>query len=424
MLGVERVSSANAAEGREAPKRIAYVMSRFPKLTETFVLYELLALERSGHAVEVYPLLRFREGPVHPEAESVAASATYLPFLSTAILRSQLRFLRRSPRAYLATLGAVLRHTWGNPNFFLGAIAIFPKVVHVAGLLEGRVDHVHCHFANHPAAAGYVIHRLTGIPFSFTAHGSDLHVSQHMLREKVAAAAFVVAISEYNRRFMLDRCGEGAARKVEVVHCGVDTSVFRPRERPAAPGPLRVLCVASLEEVKGQTHLMEACRLLALEGVPVTVTLVGSGPCEVPLRRQIVANGLEQVVRLAGARTRPDVAELLGEADAAVVPSVETARGDREGIPVALMEAMSAGLAVVASDLSGIPELVEHGRTGLLVPPGDPQALADALRRLADDAALRERLGREGRRRVLEAFDVERNAEQLARRFEAVVRAA
>jgi colanic acid/amylovoran biosynthesis glycosyltransferase len=420
VLGVKPKSDAAITGPDHARRRIAYVMSRFPKLTETFVLYELLALARCGHSVEVYPLLRVREGPVHPEAERVAAEATYLPFLSVAIVRSQLRYLRHSPRTYLATLGAVLRHTWGNRNFFLGGIAIFPKAVHIAALLEDRVDHVHCHFANHPATTGYVVHRLTGIPFSFTAHGSDLHVSQHMLCEKVRAAAFVVAISDYNRRFIVETCGEDVACKVEVVRCGVDTSAFRPREARAASGSLRILCVASLEEVKGHAHLLEACRILLADGAPVTCTFVGSGPCEPRLRRQVAACGLEEAIRFAGPRTRPQVVDLLRDADVAVVPSVETARGDREGIPVALTEAMSAGLPVVASDLSGIPELVEHGRTGLLVPPGDPSALAAALRRLGDDSALRERLGREGRRVVLERYDLVRSTRQLARRIGAV----
>ncbi len=387
------MGDVGTAGPNHARRRIAYVMSRFPKLTETFVLYELLALERRGHAVEVYPLLRVRKGPVHPEAERVAADATYLPFLSIAIMRSQLRCLRRSPRAYLAALGAVLRHTWGNRNFFVGGIAIFPKAVHIAALIDGRVDHVHCHFANHPATAGYVVHRLTGIPFSFTAHGSDLHVSQRMLCEKVRAAAFVVAISDYNRRFIVGACGEEAARKVEIVR-------------------------------KGQAHLVEACRTLVAGGMPVTCTLVGSGPCEARLLRQVAADGLEEVIRLVGPRTRPQIVDLLRDADVAVIPSVETARGDREGIPVALIEAMSTTLPVVASDLSGIPELVENGRTGLLVPPGDPSVLAAALKRLGDDPALRERLGREGRRAVVERFDLERNVEQLERRIEAVVGAS
>ena len=424
MLDVGPKSDPALAGADAMPRRIAYVMSRFPKLTETFILYELLALAKRGHVVEVYPLLRVHKGPVHPEAESVTAEATYVPFLSIGILRSQLRYLYRSPRTYFAALGAVLRHTWGNRNFFLGGIAIFPKAVHIAALLDGRVDHVHCHFANHPATAGYVVHRLTRIPFSFTAHGSDLHVSQRMLSEKVRAAAFVVAVSDYNRQFIIEACGEEAGRKVEVVRCGVDTSAFRPRKVRSASGSLGIVCVASLEEVKGHAFLLEACRILAAGGVPLTCTLVGSGPLETRLRRQVAACGLDPVVRFAGACTRPQVVDLLRDADVAVVPSVETARGDREGIPVALAEAMCAGLPVVASDLSGIPELVADDRTGLLVPPGDASALAVALRRLSDDAALRERLGLAGRRAVLARYDLVRTVEQLERKIEAVVDAS
>ncbi|MGH3031025.1 MAG: colanic acid biosynthesis glycosyltransferase WcaL, partial [Gaiellaceae bacterium] len=190
--------SASAGAERDAPRRlkVAYVMSRFPKLSETFILGEMLAVGEHGVEVELYPLLRERAEVVHPEAEALCECARFQPFLSLPILRSQLHFLRRSPGAYLRALSAVLRGTWGSPNFVVGALGIFPKVVHAARLMEADgVAHVHCHFSSHPAVAGFVIRRLTGIPWSFTAHGSDLHVDRHMLREKVAEAAFVVAIS-------------------------------------------------------------------------------------------------------------------------------------------------------------------------------------------------------------------------------------
>ena len=418
-------ASADAEQDASRPLKVAYVMSRFPKLSETFVLGEILAVEEQDVEVELYPLLREQEEVVHPEAAALCERARFQPFLSLSILASQLHHLRRSPRRYTGALWALVRGTWRSPNFLVGGLGIFPKVAHAARLMEAdRVAHVHCHFSNHPAVAGFVIQRLTGIPYSFTAHGSDLHVDRHMLREKVAEAAFVVPISEFNRNVILRECGEHVAEKLVVIHCGVDTDLFRQRDAAEPGSALTVICVGTLHEVKGQAYLVDACRLLAEEGVPVACTLVGDGQDRSALQRQIAAAGLEGRVTLLGRRTRAEVAELVLSADVLVAPSVPTARGKREGIPVALMEAMSGGVPVVASDISGIPELVEHEATGLLVPPRDARAIADALRRLHDDSSLRRRLGLAGREKVVREFDVRKSAAALARHFRAHARQA
>ncbi|MGH2427409.1 MAG: glycosyltransferase [Candidatus Limnocylindria bacterium] len=397
--------------------RVAYIMSRFPKLTETFILYEILAMEGSGVRVELYPLLREREAIVQPEAVALVERAHYLPFISMAILRSQLHFLRRRPRAYLRALRDVIRGTWGSLNFLGGALGIFPKVAHAARLMaEDRITHVHCHFASHPAAAGFIIQRLTGITYSFTAHGSDLHVDRHMLCEKVAEAAFVVPISDYNRQLILTECGEQWRDKLVVIHCGVETSMFRPAERPRNQA-FTIISVGTLHEVKGQTFLVEACRQLAEAGIDFVCRLIGDGADRAALVRQARDAGVGDRIRFEGQRTRGEIAEALRQSDVLVTPSVPTAGGKREGIPVVLMEAMSSGIPVVASELSGIPELVEDGVSGLLVPPRDATGLASALRRLHDEPQLGQRLGSAGREKVRREFDVATNAAALARRF-------
>lgn len=415
-------TAATAIGGQPGSLRVAYVMSRFPKLTETFVLFEMLAVERSGVEIELFPLLRERTTTMHAEAAPLVERARFLPFLSWSILKSQLWFLRYRPRRYLGTIAAIVRGTWSSPNFLVGGLGILPKVAHAARLMRATgVDHVHCHFANHPAMAGYIIHRLVGLPFSFTAHGSDLHVDRHMLCEKVSAARFVVAISEDNRRVIEAAC-PAAAGRVQVIHCGVDTSVFRPAAPEGGDGdgatgtagqPLEILAIGTLHEVKGQSVLVDAVRALHARGVAVRARLVGEGADRTMLEDRIAAAGLDGRVQLLGTRTRKEIVELLGSTDVLVAPSVPTKAGKREGIPVVLMEAMASGVPVVASRLSGIPEIVHDGDNGRLFPAGDPAALADVLAELAQEPAVRQRLGRAARATVLREFDVDANAARL-----------
>lgn len=406
-----------------APRRVAYIMSRFPKLTETFILYEILALESAGVDVHVFPLLREHERVLHAEATRLVEQAHYQPFMSRAILGSQLRMLWHRPGAYLGTLLSLLWANRGSRNHAVGALGIFPKTVHNARLMQQiGIEHVHCHFATHPAAAGFVIQRLTGIPYSFTAHGSDIHVDRSGLCQKVESAAFVIAISEFNRRVIVDECGTASERRVEVLHTGVDTDHFRPGERPPpSDAPFALICIGTMHEVKGQAYLLEACARLARDGIQLVCRLVGDGPDEPMLRQLVDRLQISPMVVFEGRRTRDEIAELLARSDVLVAPSVAASDGKREGIPVVLMEAMSSGVPVVASDLSGIPELVRDGQTGLLTPPRDAAALAAALRRLHDDTALRARLATAGRAVVQREFDIRRNAAVLVDRLERAV---
>lgn len=410
-------SPARGLERTDAPPdapRVAYIMSRFPKLSETFVLNEMSALAAAGARVELYPLLRESCRVTHPGVDEWVRRARYEPFVSWRILKAHAHFIRHRPAAYLAVWTEVLRETWGSANFFIGALGTLPKAIRFAYDMRRRgVTHVHAHFATHPAVAALAIRRLTGIPFSFTAHGSDLHVDRRMLRTKVEAAAFAVTISEFNRDVIVRECGERLRDRIHVVHCGVDTDCFTPPPAGGRSGPFRIVCVASLEEIKGHAYLVEACRLLRDRSVDFRCHLIGDGPERRRLARQIAASGLGALVHVHGGQPRPEVVRHLSAADAAVLASHPTRGGKREGIPVALMEAMAAGLPVVATAISGIPELVESGVHGWLVPSGDPGALADALERLQGDPDLRGRMGRAARRRVLHEFDLHASAARL-----------
>jgi glycosyltransferase involved in cell wall biosynthesis len=391
-------------------------MSRFPKITETFILYEILALEARGVTVDVHPLLREREESVHPEAARLLQRIRFHSFLSMPILAANAHYAFRRPWSYFRALFEILSGTFGSLNFFAGAVGIFPKSVRFAYEMErAGVQHVHAHFATHPTVAALIIHRLTGIPFSFTVHGHDLHVEKRMLAEKVAAARFAVAISDYNRDTMIEECGDWAKAKISVVHCGIDPRVFDAGSRhTGGNGTLKVLCVGRFDEVKGHPVLVEACRQLAERGISFECDLVGEGPRRPMIEEMIARAGLSGRVRTLGARPRPEVVRLLTECDVFALPSVMAANGEREGIPVSLMEAMAMGIPVVSSRLSGIPELVENGVSGILAEPGDASALADALERLAREPELRAKLGEAGRMKVLNDFDLSRNVDRLA----------
>lgn len=399
--------------------KVAYIMSRFPKLTETFILYEMLAIQKAGVQIEVFPLLKEKTTVMHPEAVPLLESAHFQPLISPEILRANWHFLWCNPRAYVGTLWILLRANWGSFRFLIGALGIFPKSVLFAYQMEAtKISHVHAHFASHPAAAGFIIHRLVGIPYSFTAHGSDLHRDRHMLREKVAEAAFVVAISNYNKELIISECQGNYRDKVKVIHCGVDTKVFRFRssQTPYEKGenPFMILCVGTLHEVKGQAYLIEACRKLLASGIDFMCHFVGDGPDKLVLTKHAVQAGLSAKICFHGRQKQERIVQLLQDADVLVAPSVPTSDGRREGIPLVLIEAMSSGVPVIASNISGIPELVMNERTGCLVPPRDVAALASTLERYYHDPALRKQLAQSGREKVAGEFDLYDNAAQIA----------
>jgi colanic acid/amylovoran biosynthesis glycosyltransferase len=402
--------------------RVAYVMSRFPKVSETFIANEILAVERAGVRVEIHPLIREPAAIVQPAAATLVERARFVRPLSRPVLAALLSFLVRRPQALAGVLASLVRDTWRRPTTLIRCLVLFPVIVAQArAIQEEGIEHVHCHFASYPAFAGLAIRRLTGIPYSFTAHAHDIQLEPAMLPRKVAEASFVVAISQANRRRIVEICGPGATGKIRVVHCGVDTARFVPAAAATAPRPFTILSVGRLLPVKGHAFLVAACERLAAAGVEFRCEIVGDGPLNGALQQQIDAAALSDRIRLLGVRTSDDVQTVMAAADAFVLPSVPTADGRQEGIPIVLMEAMSSGLPVVASRTGGIPELVEDGVGGLLVEPGDAAGLADALQRLAADRAARASIGRAGRARVLEAFDLDEQAQRLAGDFMAVV---
>lgn len=398
--------------------KIAYLMSRFPKITETFILYEILALQANNIKVEIYPLLREKEKVMHGDAEKLMPEVNFLPLLSTSVLLTNLTCLMRTPGRYLSTWYSILKGSWGCSNFFWGAIIFFPKAVLLAKHMQrAGITHIHAHFANHPTLVALVIHKLTQIPYSFTGHGSDIHKHQQMLAVKYHSAKFAVMVSRYNKDFVLKNTNITSAERMQVIRCGIDPAQFSVKQDYKLHKSINILCVASLREVKGHRYLIAACAVLQAKAMPFTLHLVGTGPKANAIRRQVKSLGLQAQVHLHGDLTRVEVLAKLQAADIFVLSSYQTKQGNREGIPVGLMEAMATGLPVVASRVSGIPELVEHGHNGLLSKVQDPQDIADKLTLLMTDEAARKQLGESGRRKVCEQYDLNKNVAKLMRLF-------
>lgn len=399
--------------------RVGYVLSRFPKLSETFVVDEIRSLERAGARVSVHSLLPQRAEDAWSDTRELAAEVECLAPTSLAWMGAQLFWLARSPARLLAVWARALA---GHAGSLRELARAFVAVAHGAwfarSMLRTRVEHVHAHWATHTALAAWTIHRLAGLPYTFTTHADDIFVRRPMLDEKARAARFVVTVSDYNRRYLCEALGAWAERKLRVVRCGVRTDSFLPQP-PASAETFTIACIARLEPKKGHIHLLEACAELVRRGVPFRCVLVGDGRERATLEQRLRALGLGDRVVLLGARPRSQVREIMAGAHVVALPCVVAEGGRADGIPVCLMEALALERPVVTTPVSGVPELVEHEKTGLLVAPGDALALADALEKLRADPALGARLAAEGRKRVCEEYDVDRNAAQLLALFAA-----
>lgn len=394
-------------------RRVAYLLKMYPRFSETFVLNELLELERQGLAVSVFSLKRPDDGIAHSDVDLLGAPVTYLPESLVGLLRAQPAALRRAPARYLRLLAAIIRRRrYAALKHFLQAGAI-------AGRLEPAAVHVHAHFASGATSVALHLHQLLGLPYSFTAHAKDIYVDGVRpadLARKLRGARFAVTVSDFNARHLRE-LAEGT--RVVRIYNGLDLERFSSNgSRPGEP-PL-VLAVGRLIEKKGFDDLVRACALLVGRREQFRCLIVGKGPLRDALAEQVEALGLHRCVELAGPVPRERLLGLYRQATVFVAPCVVASDGNRDGLPTVLVEAMALGVPVVATPVTGIPELVEDEATGMLVPERDPEALAAAIERVLADPALAERLARRARARVEERFDVRENVAQLRQLFEEV----
>jgi colanic acid/amylovoran biosynthesis glycosyltransferase len=403
--------------------RVAYVCSRYPAISHTFVLREVLALRKRGVSVDTFSIRRATESEVLSEADREALETTFaiLPARWARLSFAHLRALVLAPAAYVATLRRALSLSPPGARARLWRLFYFAEAIVLARETERRgIGHVHAHFANVGSdvallAAFFGETAQRGArTWSFTMHGPAefYEVSRYRLREKVESAAFVACISDFSRSQLMGLSPGAAWDRLHVVHCGLDTTDFVPGGNSgSADGPLRVLNVARLTGVKGQPILLEAVAELRRDGHDVQVTILGDGPERERLRQLARELEIEDAVELPGAVGQERVRDELARAHVFCAPSFA------EGVPVVLMEAMAMELPVVATRVMGVGELVEDGEHGLLVPPGRADHLAAALASLGADPERRARMGAAGRRKVEAEFEGDMSAARLAELF-------
>lgn len=406
--------------------RLGVIVSEFPKVTETFIVRDLVDFQRRGHEVRIYHLTAFRRNEVvHDFARPTLSWTRPRPYLfGTAVIGALARALGRHPGTLAALVLDLIRGYLREPVHLAKSLFILPKCLSFAeDLAAWKVDHVHAEFAGHPATCAWIVGRMTGLPYSVSCHAHDIFVTQAMLDVKLGEAAFVRAISHFNRRFLLERIAGLDEGRIEVIHCSADTTRI-PALGPPPDGVFRILYVGSLEVRKGVDVLLEALAKAEALG-DWRCDLIGGGPERERLERLASGLGLGARVRFHGPCPFEEVTRAYPETHVLVVPSIVGPGGRTEGIPTVLIEALAHQRPVIASRLSGVPELVQDGKTGILVPPGDREALTLALERVR--RAPREAFGmaRQGRKRVEAEFDLAACVEaQLAQfaRFSAATR--
>ncbi|WP_092116972.1 glycosyltransferase family 4 protein [Desulfonatronum thiosulfatophilum] len=405
------------------------VLKGYPRISETFISNEIRLLEELGFRIHIFSMRRPRESFSHASVKQIRAPVTYLPeslFWGLGRLaKANVRLFRTDPQAFRRGLdlmrsryfGAPKKHTWLKHFLQAGSLVLKMRTDSDAG----RFAHVHAHFAHTPSSVALYAATMAGLPFSFTAHAKDIYTQgPGRLLEKMRRARFVITCTDFNRRHLEGLKANSDIQlpvrtPVHTVYHGIDLALFTaPRRSAHASAPYSILTVARLVEKKGLPTILKALALLKDKGLDFVHTLVGSGSDQRKVEVMIRDLGLGERVRLVGTITHDDVITLYGGADLFVLGCRQARNGDRDGIPNVVAEAMATGVPVAATDISGVPELVEHEKTGLLSPCDNPVALAANMERLLVDQSLRARIIPAARSKVEAVFDNRILARKLA----------
>jgi glycosyltransferase involved in cell wall biosynthesis len=388
-------------------KSIAYLCSEYPAISHTFIFREICSLRKAGMTVHTASIREPSNVAVMTAAEQEEAENTLMVLSSPlpALLGAHLSCIGRNPSGYLRMASAALRLTASGPKNPVKAFAYFMEAgILLQWLHRLGITHVHEHFANPTAIVAMLMKRYGGVTYSISVHGPDIFytVDSAMLPEKIREASFVRCISHYCRSQVMRISEPSTWKKHHIVRCGVDPGLYDVRKEPSNDVP-NLLCVGRLVPAKGQHILIEACIRLKNEGFRFMLTFVGEGPDRDSLEKAASAGGLKGFITFTGVLGQDRVRDCYDRADLFVLASFA------EGVPVVLMEAMAKEIPVISTRITGIPELIEHEKDGLLATPGDVGDLASQIARLLQDPELRVELGKAGRRKVLALYNQHSN---------------
>ena len=413
-------------------KQIGYLLRSYPRLSQTFVLNEILALEQIGVPIQIFALTDPHEKTVQMQVSQVRAPVHYLgdamPRPFGKILMENVVVARRYFQGYVRCLLYIAANPAIDQGYTAGSRwECFVQAISLTYLLlvtEQRTgkkpDHMHAHFAHDPTLVAYLVHRITGMPFSFTAHARDLYqVPKKILNDRIRQANAVVTCCRANLEY-LNQIAPSQQSKFSLVYHGVNLREFQPASTPDTSSvneyPL-ILSVGRLVEKKGFYDLLQALLLVKKEGKPFCCHIYGDGPLSQPLREWIAEHDMTGEVVLQGDRVQRELISAFQNATLFVLTPFQTTDGDRDGVPNVLLEAMAVGLPVITTEVAGIPEAVEHDQTGLLYPPHDVGGIASGIVELLDNPQKRKRLGQAASRKVAEQFDITQAANQLRALF-------
>ena len=398
--------------------KIAYLAPEIPALSATFVTGEILEMERLNFSVLPISVHRPFSPATESEAKRLSRVTSYLyEQRLSALFFSHLRRLVTRPLRYIRSISLIIEDMFRVGVFSRTAAGLgyrWARAAHLADILhENRCKHLHVHFAHIPTDLAMYASVMEGIPFSFTAHANDLFERGWLLKEKVDRAAFAATISEFNLRYLTSWGADESS--IHVIRCGVDPALFESRP-PKAPGSPPLLgSIGRMVEKKGFHQLIKACAHLKRQGVSFHLKMAGEGPMEEALKHTVIEEGLTAEISFTGPLAHEEVPGWLKRLDAFVLPCRRDDKGDMDGIPVVLMEAMASGVPVISTAISGIPELIDNEISGLLSESENIEALAEALKRILKDPGLGQKLARNGRGKVEAEFHRGANAAALAR---------
>lgn len=407
-------------------KRVAYIITRFPTVTETFILREIVELEKQNWEVVLFPLIQDKASVIHPEALAWMDRAQFTPYISGSTVKEFTRMLFANPVKFLQVLSKVIWFNIPSPKFLVRALALYPKAIYIAKrIADENITHIHAHYATHPSLVTWVVKQFTGVDYSITVHAHDIFVQKAMLKPKIETARFIVAISEFNKKHLSEQIGAHTVAKTHIIHCGIKPEwyPFSTRTFDTRKERFEMLNIGSLRDYKGQKYLVEACQLLKQKNINFRCRIVGEGPERQALVDLIHKQNLGNEVELLGFLPEDQIAELLLKVHCYVQPSIITSSGKMEGIPVVLMEALASGVPVIATRISGIPELIRPNQTGVLIPQEDPEALAQAILELCQNYENAVYMAQKGKDLVLQEYTISGSVKHLSNLFQGAINA-